>query len=209
MRTWLFQANPDAFDLDRYLARERINWRVRQKHLAREMQPGDDVYVWRAMGSGGDREVSGVVASGHLIEPPDLYENDPDGKRFWKNADDGVGPALRVGIRVTKVANKRELLKRDWMLEDPVLAGLSVLKQPNGTNYAVTDAQAERLRRLWANTGRDWDRNDSIAGLWAYDQTYGGPISKIRGSVVANMALLIGRAVLGVYEPGLAVRCPR
>lgn len=200
MRTWLFQANPDTFDIDGYLVdRERITWSVNQEHLARQMASGDEMYLWRAIGSAGDREVSGVVASGQLLEVPAVFEDEPESRPFWK--DGGAhGPSLRVWIQVTKVANKRELLKRDWMLEDPVLSGLAVLKLRNLTNYPVTDAQAERLRRLWMNTGRDWDRNDSIAGLWAYDQLYGGPVSKTRGSVVANTALLIGRAVTGVYN---------
>jgi hypothetical protein len=38
------------------------------------------------------------------------------------------------------------------------------------------------------------------AGLWAYDQTYGKPISKLPGSIVANVALVIGRAVTAVYN---------
>jgi hypothetical protein len=200
MRTWLFQANPDTFDIDGYLVnRERITWSVNQEHLAGQMAPGDEVYLWRAMGSASDREVSGVVANGQLIEAPAVFEDEPESRPFWKDSG-GHGPSLRVWIRVTKVANKRELLKRDWMLEDPVLSGLAVLKMRSLTNYPVTDAQAKRLRRLWTNTGRDWDRNDSIAGLWAYDQLYGRPISKTRGSVVANVALLIGRAVPGVYN---------
>jgi hypothetical protein len=200
MRTWLFQANPDTFDIDGYLVdRERITWSVNQEHLAGQMAPDDEVYLWRAMGSGGDREVSGVVASGQLIETPAVFEDGPESRPFWKDAG-GHGPSLRVWIRVTKVANKRELLKRDWMMDDPVLSSLAVLKLRSLTNYPITDAQAERLRRLWTNTGRDWDSNDSIAGLWAYDQLYGGPISKTRGSVVANTALLIGWAVPGVYN---------
>lgn len=199
MRTWLFQANPDTFDIDGYLAgRDHITWTVRQEHLAPEMNPGDAVYLWRSIGNGGNREVSGVVASGVLVESPAVVEDDAEARPFWR--DDGYKAALRVRIRLTKVANKREVLKRDWLAEDPVLADLGVLKLRNLTNYAVTEVHAERLGGLWANTGRDWDRNDSLAGLWAYDQTYGGPVSKSRGSAVANIALLIGRAVPGVYN---------
>jgi len=206
-RAWLFQANPDTFDIDGYLAggRERITWTIRQEHLADHMQVGDEVYIWRAIGSGGDREVSGVVASGHLVEQPGVYEEEEEARPFWRSTD-GLGPTLRVRIRVDRVANKKELLKRDWMVDDPVLADLGVLKVRNQTNYPVDPAQAVRLRLLWANTGRDWDRKDCIAGLWAYDQTYGGPISRARGSIVSNTALLIGRAVSGVYNKVLNFR---
>jgi hypothetical protein len=199
MQTWLFQGNPDSFDVASYLAsRENILWSVRQEYLASEMAPGDEVYIWRAIGSGGDREISGVVASGVITGVPRVTDEEPDALRFWK--DGGGGAVLRAPIRLTKVATKRELLKREWMVEDPVLSGLGVLKLRNATNYRVTYEQAERLRRLWANTGRDWSREESVAGLWAYDQTYGEQISKRPGSVVANTAMLIGRAVGGVYN---------
>lgn len=205
MRTWLFQANPDTFDIDAYLARrEHATWTIRQAHLASEMHAGDTVYLWRAIGSGGDRETSGVVAAGVLTEAPAVFEDDADARSLWK--DEGYKAALRVRFRLTKVANKREVLKRDWLAEDPVLSDLGVLKLRNLTNYAVTDTHAVRLARLWVNTGRDWDRNDALAGLWAYDQTYGMPISKLPGSIVANVAVLIGRVVSGVYSKVLNFR---
>jgi hypothetical protein len=206
MTTWLFQANPDTFDIDGYLAsRQRITWTVRQEHLAGQMKVGDLVYLWRAIGSTGDREVSGIIASGHLVEEPAVYEEEPEALPFWRSTE-GLRPSLRVRIQVDRVANKKELLKRDWMVDDPVLADLGVLKLRNQTNYLVDPVQAERLRLLWANTGRDWDRKDSIAGLWAYDQTCGGPVSRARGSIVSNTALLIGRAVSGVYNKVLNFR---
>src|SRR5262249_23758292 len=45
-----------------------------------------------------------------------------------------------------------------------------------------------------------------VAGLWAYTQTYGQSVSKRPGSPVAEVALLIGRAVSGVYNKGMNFR---
>ena len=67
------------------------------------------------------------------------------------------------------------------------------------TNYRIASPQAQRLDALWTRTGRDWTRNEALAGLWAYDQTYGGPISSLPGTPVSRVALAIGRAVSGVY----------
>jgi hypothetical protein len=39
-----------------------------------------------------------------------------------------------------------------------------------------------------------------VAGLWAYAQTYGGPVSRLPDNPVGTVALLIGRAVSGVYN---------
>lgn len=68
-----------------------------------------------------------------------------------------------------------------------------------GTNYKIAGPQAQRLDALWSRTGRDWTRNEALAGLWAYNQTYGGRISSVPGTPVSRVALAIGRAVSGVY----------
>ena len=67
------------------------------------------------------------------------------------------------------------------------------------TNYKIASPQAQRLDALWTRTGRDWTRNEALAGLWAYDQTYGGPVSSLPDTPVSRVALAIGRAVSGVY----------
>lgn len=64
----------------------------------------------------------------------------------------------------------------------------------------VQGVQARRLEALWLNTGRDWNEAESIAGLWAYAQTYGKGVSRLPGSPVVDVALRIGRAVTGVYN---------
>jgi hypothetical protein len=61
-------------------------------------------------------------------------------------------------------------------------------------------ARFHRLTALWDRTGRDWTRNESVAGLWAYAQTYGQEVSRLSGTPVAEVALAIGRAVSGVYN---------
>lgn len=50
------------------------------------------------------------------------------------------------------------------------------------------------------NTGRDWNWEESLAGLWAYKETRGGPVSRTVGSPVTEVALTIGRAIGGVYN---------
>jgi hypothetical protein len=58
VNTWIFQGNPDQFDIDTHLRRaRRITWTVGQVHLAASMKPGDRVFLWRA---GGKRRVLGV-----------------------------------------------------------------------------------------------------------------------------------------------------
>ncbi len=196
---WIFQGNPDSFDLDGYLASTgAILWTVRQRHHAPLMRPGDEVLIWRARGRD-KKAVSGVVAHGEIVEVPREQSEDEEARRFWKNTP--VGLELRVRLQIDRVArNKKEVVQREWLKEDPILNDLLVLKI-TGTNFLVDDpVQAGRLRALWKNTGRNWNRNDSVAGLWAYHQTYETPVSTKAGSPVVAVSERIGRAVSGVYN---------
>ena len=198
MQTWIFQGNPDDYDIDGYLASRpsQVVWLVTR--YANEIALGDRVYLWRNQGQA--KAVAGVIAEAIVTEPPMLRNEDTEGLQFWREISErGSAPQVRSALRLVRVASTREVLRRDWMLDDPILKDLPNLKMQAGTNYKVSPAQADRLDGLWSRTGQDWSRDEAVAGLWAYSQTYGGPISKLPNSPVADVALRIGRAVSGVY----------
>jgi hypothetical protein len=199
MTVWIFQGNPDEFDIDGYLATPRpaqIVWLVTR--YASEIAIGDRVYLWRNQGNIG--AIPGVIAEGVVIVQPELRIENPDAHRFWRGANTRRDPPqMRATLRLTKIASTREVIRGGWCEEDPILADLPNLRMRAGTNYRLTTAQALRLDALWSRTGRDWTRNESVAGLLAYVQTYGQPVSKLPGSEVSRISLLIGRAVTGVY----------
>jgi hypothetical protein len=201
MITWIFQGNPDTFDIDGYLRTARlIRWTVRQPQLADTMAPGDRVFLWRAKGSA-KQSIAGVVASGWLQSAPTKEGDDPAAVPFWVGGGGQAGEQLHVRIDVDRVVRgPKEIVQRDWLVDDPVLHDLRILHLRSETNYRLTDAQAARLEALWRNTNRPWNRSESIAGLWAYQETYGGVVSRAPGSPVAVVAERIGRAVTGVYN---------
>jgi hypothetical protein len=197
MTTWIFQANPDQFRLDGYLKpAAEIRWTVRQEHLRTQMSPGDRCYIWRAKGRG--EEPAGIVASGALTSAPQVEAEDPDAIKFWSTPPSGT--ALRVRLRLDRVASKKELIQREWLMQDPVLKDLRILRLAAETNYRVDPAHEARLADMWRNTGRAWDERESLAGLWAYAHTKGKEVSRKPGSPVADVAVRIGRAVTGVYN---------
>jgi hypothetical protein len=206
MRTWIFQSNPDRFNIDSYLAARPAEFLWLVTRYESEISIGDRVYLWRNQGAGG--AIAGVVAEGIVTAPPALRTQDTESLRHWRGERDRNDnePRIRAGMRLVKVANTREVLRRDWCLDDPILRGLPNLQMQAGTNYPVTDEQALRLNALWTRTGRDWTRSESIAGLWAYAETYGQAVSRLPGSPVARVALLIGRAVSGVYAKAMNFR---
>ncbi len=205
-RTWIFQGNPDVFDVDGYLAAKlpRITWTVRQN--ADRVAPGDRVYLWRAAGR--KKAVAGIIARAVVDSPIWSGPDHDEARPFWKGDPSASQQTeKRVWLRVERVASKKkEVVKRAWLKDDPICSDLLILRQAAGTNYRVEDRHRRRLDRLWARTGVDWDRPDSVAGLWAYDQTYGGPLSKAVSSPVADVAIRIGRSVGGVYNKVLNYR---
>ena len=77
---------------------------------------------------------------------------------------------------------------------------MRILKMASETNYRIVPNEAERLVTLLRNTGRDWTKAESLAGLWAYCETKGSVVSRVSGSPISEVALRIGRAVGGVYN---------
>ena len=198
MSSWIFQANPDTFDIDGYLeANDLVMWTVRQEFLAPKMQIGDIVFLWRAAGK--NKAESGIVASAQIIQLPEKREKDARSDKYWRGKLEG-SVQLRVELHLQKRANKKEVIKKSWCQEDPLLNDLLILRMANQTNYELTEAQSTRLRSLWANTGRSWNRAEAIAGLWVYNRTFGQSLSKAEISLTAKVAVRIGRAVTGVYN---------
>lgn len=195
--TWLFQANPDSFDVSGYLSLHpaKITWLARQHR--EEIDVGDTVFLWLAKGSG---KVSGVIAECRVAGRVTDRADDPASLPFWKLVPVAGNSEPRVDLLILRIAGDREIIKRDWFQEDPILRHAAIIRQSAGTNFKLNAQQALRLRVLWARAGEDWTWRDSVAGLWAYSKTRGSPISKTPESPVAHVALMIGRSIGGVYN---------
>jgi predicted restriction endonuclease len=197
MTSWIFQGNPDYFDIDQYLAaNSNILWVVRQHK--NDININDDIFIWRAAGK--KKAAPGIVAYGKVTEAPTLRLNDVASIKLWTIPQDDK-EELRVGIQIQKTClGKRELVKKKWIESDPVLKGHQIIKVRSGTNFPLKPREAKRLLLLVQQTGKDWSYADSLAGLWAYEKTYNQSVSKRYGSPVSKVAVLTGRAVEGVYN---------
>lgn len=205
VETWIFQGNPDRFKIAAYLSASagQITWLVTR--YARKISPGDTVYIWVAQGKRGTTDTTGIVAEAEVLDRP-TPRRDPDGARFWIDPAEANELAIRVRLRLKRVATKPEIIKRHWLKDDSVLSDLSVLRLQIGTNFAVSPKQASRLADLWTKTGRDWTRAEVIAALHLYEQLLHKPISRSIGSSIEKTAQLIGRAPSGVYNKLMNLR---
>ena len=198
MKHWIFQGNPDIFDIDAYLRHnDEILWTIRQRRFEREIQIGDEVFIWRAAGK--SKAVSGIIARGTVTGPPELRD-DPAGDTLWvEGAQKPKDKTVSIRL-VEKNMEAKKVVKREWLKSDPIVSDMRILRLASETNYQVKPNEASRLAALVRNTGRDWTREESIAGLWAYAHTLNSPVSKGKGSPISRVALAIGRAVPGVYN---------
>jgi hypothetical protein len=168
------EGNPNRFDIDGYLALgpNEITWLVRQ--YGGEIKPGDVVYIWRS--SGGSTDKAGIIARATVLTEPANISDDPAAAPFWKR-DVPSETSTRVKLRVDGIANSRECIRRDWLVDDPACSEMLIIRQPAGTNFPVEPQEAERLRNLWIKTGVDWSRAESLAALQTYLALYGKQIS--------------------------------
>jgi hypothetical protein len=160
MRAWIFQGNPDRFDIDGYLAARPAEFLWLVTRYESDISIGDRVYLWRNQGANG--AVAGVVAEGIVTALPTLRVQDAESLRHWRDEDDRIDnePSVRAGMRLVKVASTREVIRREWCLDDPILRDLPNLRMQSATNYPVTDehpasstlhtdALRREFERLW------------------------------------------------------------
>ena len=145
------------------------------------------------------------MAEGTIVESPRIQRDDSLSVAFWKQAPQ-QDEALRVKIRLTRIASNKEVLRREWMKDDSALKDMLIMKQAAGTTFPVKDLEAKRLGQLWRKTGTDWGRDEVIAALRLYEQLRGKPISKLADSEVEVLAQRIGRAPTGVYNKLMNLR---
>jgi 5-methylcytosine-specific restriction endonuclease McrA len=198
MRTWIFQGNPDHFDIDGYLATwpEKFLWVVTRYES--EIAINDKVFLWRNRGHKG--AIAGVVAEAVISSTVGDFPDTLDSLPFWKSDSDGPKKQRRVCLRLKRVAARREVLQREWLEEDPILRDLPNLRMANSTNFKVESSLAFRLTALSDRTGKNFSHAESVACLWAYNQTFGAPISRFAESPIAVVSGLIGRPIACIYN---------
>ncbi len=144
--TWIFQANPDIYDVRAAVEVLRDTDWLAQQHKER-IQPGDRVYLWESGDCGG------IVAVAEISEAVRVRPRSADDAPFTKVADKLQGDLPRAGLRIHKVVDP--ILTRAELRAEPLLANLSILKFSQGTNFPVTLPEAQVIERLLAGRLRD------------------------------------------------------
>lgn len=136
--TWIFQANPLLYQIEQSLRVEQEDkWNLRQHH--RRIQVGDRVLIWIS------GKHAGIYAVGKVLTSPTVEPDSAKGIGYWIDKRQGYRAISRVNVRYERVMLDRPLL-RDFLLCDPSLWTLSILRNPRGTNFAVTETEWQALK---------------------------------------------------------------
>jgi MrcB-like, N-terminal domain/EVE domain len=110
-KSWIFQANPEYFNIDGAIAElDEVSWLVNQ-HAA-DIHEGDEVFLWRSGPQGG------IVASGMVLTEPLEFVSPPEESKFNVVAEKFKGPRTRVRIALDELVN-------------PVLSRAEIINVPN------------------------------------------------------------------------------
>jgi hypothetical protein len=139
-RVWLFQANPDFWNLAEQLEHRSVGdsetWLVTR--YRDEMEPGQPVVLWQ---SGED---AGIYALGELID--EAFERPT--RDFWPDREERGVTEWAVQFVYTQILDRP--IPKAELLANPILKEMSVIRMPPGTNFEVTSEQWNALQELLA-----------------------------------------------------------
>jgi len=130
---WIFQSNPNRFDILNALEHlDEDVWGVRR--FKEEIKEGDIGIIWMS------GKESGIYAISDIITNPDYLAESKEVARFWHSDDDKSQIKLRVKLRY-KIKLQNNPIFRPELKNIPRLKGMSIFRQPQGTNFRVTESE--------------------------------------------------------------------
>lgn len=140
--TWLFQANPDRYDILNALSDpevQRYHWQVNQ-HI-KKIKKGDIALIWMSGKEGG------IYAVAEILCAPAIMREYPAEEKYWVSDEDKGVECLRVEL-VNKIVLMNTPIYRDELKAMEELKNLSILRIAQGTNFPVSAAEWHVIKKL-------------------------------------------------------------
>src|SRR5207253_3393387 len=135
---WIFQANPNKYAIFDSLDTEiEEYWNLNQH--ARHVQKSDRVLIWI---SGAN---AGIYAMGTVMTEPLIRSDSAKGIEYWADPNNGTRAKPRVLVKYDRSFVARPILK-DFLICDPELWNMQIVKSPRGTNFQVSPAEWNAIR---------------------------------------------------------------
>lgn len=142
-KIWIFQANPQRYDIMNALADEEIgtdmHWLVNQHK--NEITKGHIGMIWLS------GKESGIYAITEIVTDPQLMGEPEAERKYWTDSADAVGEKLRVKMKIVKNMLNRPLTK-ETIRNTNGLHNISILRQPRGTNFNVISHEWNLIKEL-------------------------------------------------------------
>jgi predicted RNA-binding protein with PUA-like domain len=156
--TWIFQGNPNVFDIDNYVTNHRyIWWSLRQEHFLDTIKINDEVFLWRS--DGGKQGTGGILAKARVVSLPLERADDENAKDYW-HTDDWENSYLAVKLEVIDIRLESGFISRVSLLNHSVLKDLLILRLRQQTNYLLPQEHAVELLKLWNISYNSTDSNE-------------------------------------------------
>lgn len=135
---WVFQANPNIYDLEAALnaGQRTFRWSVNQHK--EHIHTDDRVYLWL---SGSD---GGLLAQGVILSEPTMMDDGEEIQFYTSPPEDSL--SLRVELRIDNVLATP--IQRAELHEEPLLQSMSLLRAPQGTNFQLQEIEASIIEQL-------------------------------------------------------------
>lgn len=141
-KAWIFQANPQRFDILNALTDERLQedvWLVSQ-HKS-EIKKSDIGLIWMS------GKEAGIYAITDVVSDPEFLVESPMSAQYWMGEEDKLKSKLRVKYRYKMKFQDNPIYKQE-LKNVPELSNLSILRFFQGTNFSVTDKEWEIISRM-------------------------------------------------------------
>ena len=131
-KVWIFQANPERYDILNAVADESLNedvWLVNQNKDY--IKKGDIMLIWMSGKEGGIYAVTDIMSN------PEYMYDSPESTKYWLSEEDQSKKKLRVKYKYKLKLVNNPILKEE-LKNIPELKNLAIFRQPQGTNFPVS-----------------------------------------------------------------------
>jgi len=142
-RIWIFQANPQRYDIMNALADDEIgeemHWLVNQHK--KEIVKGDIGIIWLS------GKEAGIYAITEILTDPTIMGEPDTERKYWTDSGDKEDKKLRIKMRIVKNMLSSPLTKERIKLTNG-LQYMSIFLNPRGTNFPVKSDEWDKIRNL-------------------------------------------------------------
>ena len=142
-RAWIFQANPQRYDILNSIADKELVedvWEV--SRYKDQIRAGHICLIWMS------GKESGIYAVGDVTSDPEFMVDSPASTKYWVYDADKSQARLRVKYKYRlKLVNNP--IMRAELKSIPELQNMEIFRQPQGTNFRVTNEEWETILDLF------------------------------------------------------------